>query len=151
MLKLTTSELGRSQGELRALASNLLTSQETERRRIARELHDDVSQRLAQIEMDSDDVLNVLETNPQKAASTLQEIRAGLGKLSEDIRQISHRLHPAILEDLGLAPALRALVEDVDRKENLIVTFSERNIPEPIPLTSPLLCTESRRNRCATL
>jgi len=136
LLKETTTALGTSQGELRELTGSLLTSQETERRRIARELHDDLSQRLAQIEIDCDQVQQGIATDPQTAASRLQAVRAGLGKLSEDVRQLSHRLHPATIENLGLAPALKAFVDDVDRQEDLIATFESSGVPQKIPVNT---------------
>jgi two-component system CheB/CheR fusion protein len=130
----TTKELGRSQDELRALTSSLLTTQEDERRRIARELHDDVSQRLAGLELDSDEVQRSISAKPDAAASKLQELRSHIAQLADDVRKMSHRLHPSMIEELGLAAALRALTEDFDRGEKMIATFSSRNVPSFIPI-----------------
>ena len=73
LLKSTTTALGRSQEDLRALTSSLLTSQETERRRIARELHDDVSQRLARLEIETDEAEEALPHGTEKAATKMEQ------------------------------------------------------------------------------
>lgn len=126
--------LGRSQEELRALTANLFASQEEERRRIARELHDDIGQRLGAIEMESDQVWNRLPAEAGAARESIERIRARAAELSEDVRLMSHRLHPSVIEDLGLRPALQSLAEEFGRREDMIVTFSTRNVPESLPL-----------------
>ncbi|MBV9268014.1 MAG: PAS domain S-box protein, partial [Acidobacteriaceae bacterium] len=130
----TTQALGRSQEELRALAASLFTSQEEERRRIARELHDDVSQRIAALEMEGDEVQRNIPSGAEAAKQTIQRIQARLSELSEDVRLMSHRLHPSILEDLGLEPALQSLTEEFGRRENMIATFSPQEVPTGLSL-----------------
>jgi two-component system CheB/CheR fusion protein len=134
LLKLTTRELGRSQEELRSLTSSLLTTQESERRRIARELHDDVIQRVAALGMDSEEIRQAILVDPLAALNKLQQLQDGLGTLAEDVRTMSHRLHPSVLDDMGLTEALRALTEDADRSANMIATFMESEVPERIPM-----------------
>ncbi|MBV8830349.1 MAG: PAS domain-containing protein [Acidobacteriaceae bacterium] len=133
-VEVTTQALGRSQEELRALAASLFTSQEEERRRIARELHDDVSQRLAAMEIDGDQVERSIHSDAPGAVAGMQRIREALAALSEDVRTMSHRLHPSIIEDLGLKPALQSLTDEFGRRENMIATFSSRNVPKDLPL-----------------
>ncbi len=128
-----TLELGRSREELRALTRSLFTSQEEERRRVARELHDDVSQRLALIEIHGEQTEREMEENPEFAHQKLRELRAKIGELSRDVRSISHRLHPATIEDLGLASALRSLTEEFRARERMITTFAQQDLPENIP------------------
>jgi two-component system CheB/CheR fusion protein len=133
-VEVTTQALGRSQEELRALTASLFTSQEEERRRIARELHDDISQRLAVIEIDGDRVERNIPTEAASAKEGIQQIRARIAKLSEDVRMISHRIHPSVLEDLGLKAALRTLAEEFGEREKTIATFSSENVPDDLPL-----------------
>jgi two-component system CheB/CheR fusion protein len=128
-----TQALGRSQQALRALTGSLFTSQEEERRRIARELHDDVSQRLAAIEIESDRLESSIPEEARNALEGIQRLRASIGKLSEDVRLMSHRIHPAVLEDLGLKAALKILTEDFGKRESMIATFSHQNVPENVP------------------
>jgi two-component system, chemotaxis family, CheB/CheR fusion protein len=131
-VELTAKELGRSQDELRALAGNLLSSQEEERRRLARELHDDFSQRLAAAEMDSGEVLRKIADAPQAARDTLTQLQANIGRLADDARRISHQLHPVVIEDLGPAAALRALTDEFGRREGMITTFFAQDLPERV-------------------
>ncbi|MBV9038730.1 MAG: PAS domain-containing protein, partial [Acidobacteriaceae bacterium] len=130
----TTKELGRSQDELRALTGSLFTSQEEERRRLARELHDDISQRLAAFDLDSNEVLRHLGADSSLAEQKLQEIRGRMRGLSEDVRRLSHQLHPSTLEDLGLASALRSLTGEFGEREKMITTFSAQELPPAIPI-----------------
>src|SRR5262249_10349727 len=124
--------LGRTQDELRTLTGNLLTSQEDERRRVARELHDDIGQKLAALEMDTHQI-EQRRANDDEGARELQRVRAAIEELADDVRRISHALHPAMIDDLGLAPALRSLVEDFKAREDMIATFSAQDVPEHIP------------------
>jgi two-component system, chemotaxis family, CheB/CheR fusion protein len=116
--------------DLRGLAAHLLPVQEEERERVARELHDDIGQRLSLIEMR----LGEINTDKctRKDAEQLLQVREQLQTLNTSIREISHRLHPAILKDLGLPAAIKALVEDFERAESMPVTFSATNLPEKI-------------------
>jgi signal transduction histidine kinase len=108
--------LDRTKEELRALAANLMTVQEEERRRIARELHDDLSQRIALLDLE---VQSVQQELPQdvaaRATERLSNLRSQISALSEDARMLSHRLHPSMLEDRGVEAALRS-VSKISRK-----------------------------------
>ncbi|MBV8811931.1 MAG: PAS domain-containing protein, partial [Acidobacteriaceae bacterium] len=129
-----TKALGRSREELRALAGSLMSSQEDEGRRLARELHDDISQRLAALSMWGDKALANIETDPAAARQELEKTLTQLAELSEDVRLLSHRLHPSAIEDLGLATALRSLTEEFGEREDMITTFSCRDVPETLPV-----------------
>jgi len=97
-------------------------------------MHDDVSQRLAAIEIESDQVERSMQSNVSAAKQGFQSIRARIAKLSEDVRQMSHRIRPSIIEDLGLTVAIRTLTEEFGRREGMIATFSSQNVPENVPL-----------------
>ncbi|HLH19150.1 MAG TPA: CheR family methyltransferase [Bryobacteraceae bacterium] len=129
----TASELVRTRNELRALAGSLFTSQEDERRRVARELHDDICQKLAVLEIDMQQVEARIANEAERAAEDLQRVRQTIGSLANDVRQISHALHPSIIDDLGAAAALRSLVDDFREREHMIVTYSVQRLPENIP------------------
>jgi two-component system CheB/CheR fusion protein len=131
---LTARELGRTQDELRALAGSLFTSQEDERRRVARELHDDIAQRFAMLEIESQNILAEIGADPEKAREKTESLRAGIAAASNELRRIAHALHPSALEDLGIRPALRALVESFRGTRHMIATFSATDIPERIPI-----------------
>ena len=93
----TTQELDRSREELRALTDSLMTSQEDERRRVARELHDDVSQRMALLDMACETLLQALKSDPESVRGKLRQFREEMASISSDVRTLSHRLHPSIL------------------------------------------------------
>jgi len=107
----TTQALGQTRSELRALSAHLMNAQETERRRIARDLHDDFGQRTVLLDMNMDRLSTLLPARG-KAAHLLETIRKQMVALSDGLRQMSHSLHPSVLTDLGLVPGLQNLVED---------------------------------------
>jgi two-component system CheB/CheR fusion protein len=106
----TSNELGQTRAELRALAARLMTAEEQERRRLARELHDDLGQRLALLTMRANNALERLQKNPQESEALFQGVLEELSVANREVRELSHGLHPSIIEHLGLPAALRNLV-----------------------------------------
>jgi signal transduction histidine kinase len=96
-----------SKAELEVLAGRLISAQEDERRRVARELHDDLVQRLAAAAIDLGQLEHLPEGSADRA-SGLQRLKRTLATLSEDVHRLSRRIHPAMLEELGLAASLEA-------------------------------------------
>ncbi|NWG75079.1 MAG: PAS domain-containing protein [Rubrivivax sp.] len=115
----------------RELTGRLINAHEEERARLARELHDDVTQRLARLAIDAGRVESLFSA--ASVSETLREVREGLVRLSEDVHTLSYRLHPSVLEDLGLAEALKTEIERVARQESIVVTAKLAEIPEPVP------------------
>jgi signal transduction histidine kinase len=106
-LRRANAERTRAEAEAHALTGQLITVQEEERSRLARELHDDITQRLALLAIDlGRDERNAAPNSVPSAA--VQSTRDGLVRLSRDVHDLSYRLHPSILEDLGLHAALRS-------------------------------------------
>jgi two-component system, chemotaxis family, CheB/CheR fusion protein len=118
--------LYRTQEQLRELAAHLFTIQEEERQRVARDLHDDISQRLSFLEI-------VCSKADLTESKDLEAIRKEVQSLNTDVREISHRLHPAILSDLGITAALKSLVEDFRIREGMPATYFETNVPPDLP------------------
>lgn len=102
-----TAELSDSEQRSRNLAARLIDAQEEERRRIARELHDDLSQRLAVLGMLVGGIKHDIGNSNDKARVGLTEVRDRLIDLHSAIRALSHNLHPGVVERAGLAEALR--------------------------------------------
>jgi hypothetical protein len=98
--------LRQAQDQLRRLAGRLIEAQEQERRRIAREMHDDWTQRLAVLAIDAAK-LECRIDGSAGAIDLLRAMRDDLVRLSEDVHALSRQLHPSILDDLGLVDALR--------------------------------------------
>jgi PAS domain S-box-containing protein len=128
----TGEELDRSKEELRALAASLIKAQEEERCRIARELHDDLNQQLA--------VLGIRLSRVSREPMDMEIVRAELrhlehlaASLAEDLRRLSHQLHPSIIYHLGLPAALRSLVEEFQRSCSGTANFKAGEFPDELP------------------
>lgn len=120
----------------RELSGRLLTAQEAERARLARELHDDITQRLARLAIDTG---RLEQGAPQaEARETMRGVREGLVRLSEDVHTLSYRLHSSLLEDLGLAEALKAECERFTRQESVPCDLKLPNLPGPVPRDAAL-------------
>jgi len=118
----TTHEITRrklAEIDLQQLAGRLISIQEDERRRLARELHDDLAQRLALMSIEADK-FNAEGCNPE-AHGVLQNLKDKLIDLSEDVHRISRQLHPSIIEDLGLEEALKSEINNFSRLEEIPV------------------------------
>jgi two-component system, chemotaxis family, CheB/CheR fusion protein len=127
-IAIAAQRLGRAQEELRSLTSYLFTLQEEERQRVARELHDDISQRLSLLEMMLSEVH--LKDVEAKSRDNFANAKLQIASINTEVRLISHRLHPAILNDLGLSAALKALVTEFGERENMPATYVTQNLPE---------------------
>lgn len=120
----------RAEAAAREFGGRLMRAQEEERARLARELHDDITQRLALLSIEAGRIER--EATEAKFGGTLREVRDGLVRLSEDVHSLSYRLHPALLQDLGLADALKAECERFSRHESLRVEVKLERIPAKI-------------------
>lgn len=132
-VEVTERALDRSREELRGLTASLFTAQEEERRRVSRELHDDLAQKVAVLDLCTERIQRVLENPPDAVRAHVQELRTHITELASDLRRIAYQLHPAILDDLGLDFALRELVEEFGRREGMPVRFTSRNVPKKVP------------------
>jgi PAS domain S-box-containing protein len=122
--------------ELRVLARKLISAQEQERSRLARELHDDITQRLGVLAIDAGKLERTssgADARGQAAALKEQAI-----VLSEDVQRLSRSLHPAILEDLGLPAALRVECTALSKRLDKPVSFASEDLPEWLPADARL-------------
>jgi signal transduction histidine kinase len=117
-VKQRTGELDRTNQNLRELSARLLQLQDDERRRIARELHDSVGQMLAALGMNLATVGTDIE-RLAKTASTINDSAALVQELSKEVRTISHLLHPPLLDEAGLASALRWYIEGFAQRSKI--------------------------------
>ena len=109
--------------QIQTLAGRLITAQEAERRRIARELHDGLSQRLTALSL----TLSRLGRLPPSASADLpaelHRLEARAADLVLDMRRVSHELHPGVLEHIGLIAALDGYCSEVEKAQGLAVRF----------------------------
>ena len=118
-----------AQEALEKVSGKLIEAQEAERDRIARDLHDDFSQRLAIQCIELTQLRNDLPESEVEARAEALEMLKGLKELSADMRSLSHELHSSRLELVGLVPALGGLCEEVTMKYKIDIQFTEHEVP----------------------
>ncbi|MCP4397913.1 MAG: hypothetical protein GY801_11535, partial [bacterium] len=123
----------KSQEDYRSLAGKLLSVQETERRRLAREMHDDLTQRLAIQAIEIGTLEQQLPDVREPVSARLRAMQAEMVKLSEDVHAISRQLHPSILDDLGLVDAIRSECLRFTRQEGIVVHYTPEDVSSTIP------------------
>lgn len=121
-------EMERQQREFKGL---LINAHEQERSRLARELHDDITQRLARLAIDLGRVER--EDDPMKADDSRPSVREELIRLSDDVHALSYQLHPSILEDLGLTEALQTEADQFSRRESIMVKLQLDEVQPTLP------------------
>ena len=118
---------------LEELSGRLITAQEEERTRIARELHDDFTQRLALQGIGLTQVWKKMAESETEGRSKIQELIKDNREILSDMHVLSHQLHSSRLEHVGLAPALMGLCEEMSSKYRIPVDFRERGTFADIP------------------
>jgi PAS domain S-box-containing protein len=114
-------EVKRVQEDLRDLAGQLLSAQDNERRRIARELHDSTAQNLVGASLGIERALRLVASMPEDAKGTLRESLQLLDQSQQEIRTVSYLLHPPLLDEAGLPSALRWYVEGFTKRSGIAV------------------------------
>jgi len=131
--KRTEEALRESKEEFRTLAGRLLTAQEAERSLLAREMHDDLTQRLAVLSIEAGKLEQQLQSSRSPASAKLGEMRQQMVKLSSDVHAISRQLHPSILDDLGLVDAIKSECNNFTQREGIVVNYKPVRLPPRIP------------------
>jgi PAS domain S-box-containing protein len=122
-------ERKRSEERLRALTRQLLTAQEEERRRIARDLHDDLTQKLAGTAIE----LGLLRREHGAVSERVALLQEQITRVTEDLRGLAHEIHPGILEHAGLSAALEAYCTEVSRQRAIAIRYAAQAVPSGIP------------------
>ncbi len=150
-LKSEIEEHRRTEDELLRVRRLVTIAQEEERRLIARELHDDVTQRMAGLAI----TIGVIERDNNgligaSGSGEMRKVREAIEQLSSDIHGLSRKLHPSILEDLGLIRALQSECKRFEERGAFEIHFIHENLPEAIPLELSLslyrIAQEALRN-----
>jgi signal transduction histidine kinase len=139
-------------GATRAFAARQLAASEEERSRVARELHDDVSQQIAVLSQRLEalqDRMRAQDTD-ERLVDSADSVGDGLRDLAGTVRRLAHQMHPSMLEHLGLGAALHTLAHDVAGETglDLQVHLAEgtEELPGPLSLTLYRICQEALRN-----
>jgi PAS domain S-box-containing protein len=134
-LKKNEAALRNSKKDLQRLAGRLISAQEEELRRLSRELHDDLTQRLAVLAIEAGKLELELNKMPEPCTDPVRrtaQIKDELIKVSEDVHTISRQLHPTILDDLGLVRAIESECSAVMGRHPARITFRHEKVPDDI-------------------
>ena len=115
---------------LQNLSGQLIRAREDECARIARELHDDVNQRMALVAVDLEQLGQNPPNTPDQLRTELKGVRRQILETSKEIHQISHDLHPSKLEYLGLVAGLESLCEELHKRHGLKIEFIHEEVPD---------------------
>jgi signal transduction histidine kinase len=114
---------------LAEISRKLIQSQEQERTRIGRELHDDINQRLAMLALE----LQQLQDDPSEVSIRLQELRRQTNEISNDVQALSHELHSSKLEYLGVVSGIRSWCKEFAERQGMEINL-KIDVRSPIPL-----------------
>jgi signal transduction histidine kinase/ABC-type uncharacterized transport system substrate-binding protein len=117
--------------DLASLSGRLISAQEEERKRIAREIHDDYSQHLALLAMDLENLDEEIED--PSANERIHQIWNGIGEVGADLHSLSHRLHSSTLDTLGLVAGAKAFCTEFAEQQGIRVDFAAENVPRDVP------------------
>ncbi|MBI5118991.1 sensor histidine kinase [Candidatus Poribacteria bacterium] len=134
-----TTELRESENKLQSLSSHLLTAQETERKRISYELHDELGQALMVLKLHIRSIAKKLGHNRAALKEDCDEVLRFVDQIVENVRRLSHDLSPALLEDLGLTAALKSLARDFSRHSDTRILFEMNAIDHLFPERNQIL------------
>lgn len=129
-LVMNRRRLATAQGATVALNRRLVGAQDDERRRIARELHDDFAQRLSRLAVDAGQLASV---GAERAAELRGSILTLARDLSRDVTTLAYRLHPVSLQEVGIVEALRAECDAFALREGIEARFAAGSVPAKLP------------------
>lgn len=140
-----------NQQDLQNLTGRLISSQEEVLRRISREMHDDLTQRLALVAIESGKLeLKIRNASGQIEMNEIVEIKDQLIKVANDFHALSRQIHPSILDDLGLVRAMESECSSFSKRRGIAVHFETLAVPDSVPKEIALclyrILQESLRN-----
>ncbi|HSE17514.1 MAG TPA: sensor histidine kinase [Pyrinomonadaceae bacterium] len=149
-LTASQAKLRKSHNQIRTLLGRLIDVQEAERRRISRELHDDLNQKIATLCLQISRVKRNVPAEQSDLILELDQLRETANGLTDEVRKISHQLHPAVLEHLGLVTALESYIGSVRDEEQIDVRLAseigEERVPFQISICMYRVAVEALRN-----
>jgi PAS domain S-box-containing protein len=118
---------------LSSVSSRLIEAQEQERARIARDLHDDINQRLAMLANDLEGLKQDVPSSNVEVLSGVDRLQKHTSEIAADIQALSHELHSPKLEYLGIVAAMRGFCREFGEKQKLEIDFRSHDLPSPVP------------------
>ena len=125
-------QLKRAKGRQLGLSGMLITAQEKERSRLASELHDDFSQRLALLALGLETAEEAIGNSRDEAIHQMHGLLNSASEIGADLHTLSHHLHSSTLEKLGLVPGVKALCKEFTHQSAIEVDFFSDNIPRSV-------------------
>jgi PAS domain S-box-containing protein len=123
----------RAEEALAGVSRKLIEAQEQERTRIARELHDDIGQRLALLAIELEQVRQVSPDLSVEVCSRIAALQKHTTEIASDVQSLSHALHSSKLEYLGIATAMSAFCKEFSDQQNVEVVFAHDEVPRKLP------------------
>jgi len=149
-LQFSRKQLRLARDRQKELSGMLITAEESERSRLASELHDDFSQRLAVLALGLENAAEAMSPLPGETDRRLRELSDSAAELGADLHTLSHRLHSATLERLGLATGISALCREFAAQHSVQIDFSSDTISRSVHPDAALclfrIAQESLRN-----
>jgi signal transduction histidine kinase len=133
IIRAKESVLRASYERIQDLAGRLIAAQEVERKRIARDLHDDLSQKLVLLNLDIDQLSGSGRVASGDAVGRLREISRRTREIGRAVHDLSHELHPSILEVVGLVAATEGWCRQISSQYRLVIAFNHVGVPADIP------------------
>jgi signal transduction histidine kinase len=140
------TERKKNEAELRSSRARIVQAGDNARRRLERNLHDGAQQRLVSLSLALRLALNSLRSNPDTAEQMLNAAKVELDEALEELRDLARGIHPAILSDRGLRPALEALVMRPRKVPVLLGNVPDLRLPEPVEAAAYYVVAESLTN-----
>jgi PAS domain S-box-containing protein len=128
-----TTDQKLAQQALERVSGQLIEAQEKERSRIARDLHDDICQRLALLSMELAQTNRSSSGSPEALKKSLEEIQKHCSEIAGDVQSLSHQLHSSKLDYLGIVAATRGFCVEFSKQHRVDIEFSESNVPTDLP------------------
>ena len=132
-VEMDVTERKQAEEAISTVSQRLIAAQEEERKWIARELHDDVNQRLALLAVTLERIVQQLPNEISELKQEIQDASRAATELGEDVQALSHRLHSSKLEYLGLAGAARSFCKEFSARHNVSIEFQSNDIPRSLP------------------
>ncbi len=128
-----TTDQKLAQQALAKISGQLIEAQEKERSRIARDLHDDICQRLALLSMEIERANRTTGSSFSATKQNLEDIRKHCSEIALDVQSLSHQLHSSTLDFLGVVTAIRSFCAEFSKQHQVDIEFTDRNVPRHLP------------------
>jgi signal transduction histidine kinase/ABC-type uncharacterized transport system substrate-binding protein len=125
-------QLKRARKAQEQLSGRLINAQEKERSRLAAEIHDDFSQRLALLALGLENAEETIGSSPSEAVKQVHSLLNSASEIGADLHTLSHRLHSSTLEALGLVPGISALCKEFTNQQGIEIDFLPDDIPRSV-------------------